>query len=175
MRVVRSPEPVSILPGERSVFLAGSIDMGNTTDWQHDLASSLDAEQGVLLNPRRHQWDASWPTDAASPMFNEQVQWELSAIEAADLVVFYFHPGSQASIRFLSSIQSANWSNSFATTVQPAERFKSWFRYRTDTAPANWPPIAALPSASSPRRQQSAQAVQQNEGCEHDAARKKPG
>ncbi len=101
MRVVRSPEPISIHPGERSVFLAGSIDMGNTTDWQHDLANSLHAEQGVLLNPRRHQWDASWPTDATSPIFNEQVQWELSAMEAADLVVFYFHPGSQAPVTLL--------------------------------------------------------------------------
>jgi hypothetical protein len=101
MRVIRSPEPVSIRPGERSVFLAGSIDMGNTTDWQHHLASSLGAEQGVLLNPRRRQWDASWPTDATSPIFNEQVQWELSAIEAADLVVFYFHPGSQAPVTLL--------------------------------------------------------------------------
>lgn len=101
MRVVRSPEALTTLPGERSVFLAGSIDMGMSEDWQSALAVALAGTEGVLFNPRRENWDSSWPADVVSPPFAQQVEWELDAMEAAGLIVFYFAPTSQAPITLL--------------------------------------------------------------------------
>lgn len=101
MRVIQSPENLAIHPGERAVFMAGSIDMGGSVDWQQALIESLSSCQGVLLNPRRSHWDPAWPPDASFPVFREQVEWELAAMEAAGMIAFYFAPGSQAPITLL--------------------------------------------------------------------------
>ena len=101
MRVIQSPEVPSLRPHERAAFLAGSIDMGSSVDWQGELIAALDACHGVLLNPRRTHWDPAWPADASFPTFRQQVQWELSAMEAAGLIAFYFAPGSQAPVTLL--------------------------------------------------------------------------
>ena len=57
-RVVLPPAPVVLAPGDRVVFLAGSIEMGAAEDWQTRLVASLDGV--VALNPRRAAWDSSW-------------------------------------------------------------------------------------------------------------------
>ena len=101
MRVIQSPQVLDIQPSERSIFLAGSIDMGGSIDWQRELTDSLASCSGVLLNPRRSHWSSSWPPDASFPIFREQVEWELSAMEAAGMIAFYFAPGSQAPVTLL--------------------------------------------------------------------------
>jgi hypothetical protein len=40
-------------PGEASVFLAGSIEMGRAEPWQADVERVLADEEVVILNPRR--------------------------------------------------------------------------------------------------------------------------
>lgn len=101
MRVIRSPDALETVPAERTVFLAGSIDMGGAEDWQSALAVALVEPEGVLFNPRRENWESNWPADVVSPPFAQQVKWELDAMEAADLIVFYFAPTSQAPISLL--------------------------------------------------------------------------
>ena len=101
MRVIRSPEALALGKGERAVFLAGSIDMGGSLDWQQQLVESLVSDQGTLLNPRRDRWAAGRTSDAANPVFREQVEWELAGMEAAGLIAFYFAPASQAPITLL--------------------------------------------------------------------------
>jgi hypothetical protein len=101
MRVIQSPTPVDLDGKERSVFLAGTIDMGGSQDWQADLVAELASVSGVLLNPRRSHWSADWPPDASFPIFREQVEWELDAMEAAGMIAFYFAPGSQAPVTLL--------------------------------------------------------------------------
>ena len=84
------------------VFLAGSIDMGKSVDWQTELAEMLPADwNGILLNPRRKNWDSSWVQSIENEQFKEQVEWELSGLELADLVIFYFAPESSAPITLM--------------------------------------------------------------------------
>jgi len=86
-------------PERRSVFLCGSIEMGKATDWQMTFTEALYGFNNVvILNPRRDNWDASWEQSIENPIFHEQVQWELSALEASDLIVVYFQPGTQSPI-----------------------------------------------------------------------------
>ena len=42
-----------------------------------------------------------WRPVRETPEFREQVLWELSALEAADIVAFYFGAGTQAPITLL--------------------------------------------------------------------------
>lgn len=98
--LVRSPRP---LPDDDrlKVFLAGSIDMGGSGDWQAQVARELEDEGVVLLNPRREDWNPAWKPVADEPEFRRQVEWELAALERADVILMYFAPGSQSPISLL--------------------------------------------------------------------------
>ena len=73
--------------------------MGAAEDWQSAVATRLQVRPGTLLNPRRPDWDASWRQHVDDPQFRGQVEWELSAQEAADLM--YFAPDTRAPITLL--------------------------------------------------------------------------
>lgn len=72
------------------IFLAGSIEMGRAIPWQSKVISALAQYDGVIFNPRRTDWDASWKQSIDNPHFNEQVNWELDHLAQSDLVFFFF-------------------------------------------------------------------------------------
>jgi nucleoside 2-deoxyribosyltransferase len=84
-----------------TIFLAGAIDQGQAEDWQEKVARALDEFDVTVLNPRREDWDPSWDQEANNPEFRRQVEWELDAQEAADMVIFVFTKDSKAPITFL--------------------------------------------------------------------------
>lgn len=55
----------------------------------------------VLLNPRRADWNRAWKPVAEEPEFRRQVEWELDALQRADVILMYFAPGSQSPITLL--------------------------------------------------------------------------
>ena len=85
----------------KTIFLAGSIEMGKAVDWQTQVVTALADTDLTLLNPRRADWDSSWVQEISNPQFNEQVSWELGALEVADLIVMYFAPGTYSPITLL--------------------------------------------------------------------------
>lgn len=102
MREIRAPKPLP--PNslrEPLVFLAGSIEMGAAENWQNKLITELEGFPVVLLNPRRDDWDASWAQRIDFPQFREQVEWELGAMERANIIAMYFSPGSKSPISLL--------------------------------------------------------------------------
>lgn len=84
-----------------SVFLAGSIEMGAAEEWQDKVASALSEEDVLVFNPRRKDWDSSWVQSIDNPQFNEQVNWELNHIDAANIVMFYFDPNTKSPITLM--------------------------------------------------------------------------
>lgn len=85
-----------------TIFLGGSIEMNRAERWQDRIASDLAAEDVVLLNPRRDDWDSSWKQDPTTgTQFYEQVTWELDAQDHADLLVYYFDPATVSPITLL--------------------------------------------------------------------------
>lgn len=98
---IQAPHRFEDTPGRR-LFLAGSIEMGTAEDWQARVRDHLsDLDRLVVLNPRRDDWDASWRQSIDDPRFRQQVEWELDALEAADLVAMYLHPDTRAPISLL--------------------------------------------------------------------------
>lgn len=85
------------------IFLAGSIEMGRAEGWQKYIVEQLgDCDDSVtILNPRRDDWDSSWEQSKNNEKFNEQVLWELSGLMEADLIVFYFSPGTISPISLM--------------------------------------------------------------------------
>jgi hypothetical protein len=100
-RVLHAPEPLDFSPERRSVFLAGSIEMGGASEWQRYVLSALEDLPLLILNPRRASWDSSWTQSIANPDFCAQVGWELDALERATRIVMYFDPATKAPITLL--------------------------------------------------------------------------
>lgn len=99
--VITSPQPLQQDDPRPRIFLAGSINMGQTRDWQAEFAAALSGLDVIILNPRREDWDTGWRTEADEPEFRRQVEWELQALESADVIVMYLDPGSQSPISLL--------------------------------------------------------------------------
>ena len=100
-RILKPPAPLELHDSERSLFLAGSIDMGRAEPWQTEVERALVDEEIVILNPRRDQWDASWEQSIRNPTFRDQVEWELSGQELATVIAMYFAPATKAPITLL--------------------------------------------------------------------------
>ena len=84
-----------------TVFLGGSIEMGDAPMWQPTVAEWLLAAGWNVLNPRRDDWNSSWTQSADNPEFANQVNWELSALERANFSLMYFAPGTKSPISLL--------------------------------------------------------------------------
>lgn len=102
MKIIKPPHPIHINPDKtHSVFLAGSIEMGNAEDWQTMVSNTFKDQPITFYNPRREEWDSSWTQEITNPQFYQQVNWELNALEAADLIIMYFDPNTKSPISLL--------------------------------------------------------------------------
>ena len=85
----------------KSVFLAGSIDMGTAIDWQADLTKALSDLEIKVYNPRRPNWDSTWTQEITFDPFRKQVEWELGNLERVDVIAMYLPEASKAPISLL--------------------------------------------------------------------------
>jgi hypothetical protein len=93
MKLITAPEPLEWSREEtRSIFLAGTIDMGNSPDWQREVIDYLSDRNVVILNPRRDFYNAN---------LEEQVNWELDGLMRVDMIGMYFAPGSKSPVTML--------------------------------------------------------------------------
>lgn len=76
--------------------------MGKARLWQQDVEHYLENYQDyTILNPRRTDWDASWEQNFENPNFYQQVNWELTALEKADIIIMYLCPNTKSPISLL--------------------------------------------------------------------------
>lgn len=83
-----------------SVFLAGTIDNGNSLNWQQAVASTLETEfssEISIFNPRNEVWDPDAPTTS----LKRQIRWELEWLTYSDVVLFNFMPNSTSVVSML--------------------------------------------------------------------------
>ena len=99
--IIKSPNVIPTEDSRLKLFLGGSIDMGKSENWQARIEKQLSNYNVIVLNPRRDDWNKEWKPINTDKNFRKQVEWELSALEASDIVVMYFAPGSQSPISLL--------------------------------------------------------------------------
>jgi hypothetical protein len=92
---------IDVPSGYKTVFLAGSIEMGKAEDWQQKVIDAVQNFKVAIFNPRREQWDSSWEQSIENVKFKEQVVWELEHLEIADLIVMYLAPGTISPISLM--------------------------------------------------------------------------
>ena len=80
------------------VFLAGTIDMGSSEDWQAEAAELLKQMPGsfIVYNPRQKEWHPEIEGE-----IDYQVNWELEHLEKADIILMNFLPDSKSPITLL--------------------------------------------------------------------------
>jgi hypothetical protein len=93
---------------KKSIFLAGSIEMGIAEKWQESLGDWLLERNYNVFNPRREDWDSSWIQTYESPQFSQQVKWELNALEKSDIIIMYLDPNTKSPISLLELGLHAN-------------------------------------------------------------------
>ncbi len=98
-RTITAPNRFFNETAPNSVFLAGTIDNGNSDDWQTDAANRVHA-LGLnidVYNPRRDEWD---PTLGLEEVV-VQIQWELERLTNSNFVLLYFADESVSPISLL--------------------------------------------------------------------------
>lgn len=90
-------------PLKTSIFLAGSIEMGKAENWQNNMIKFLESYNFEIFNPRRDDWDSSWVQSYENSQFYQQVNWELNALEHADIILMYFDPDTLSPISLLET------------------------------------------------------------------------
>ena len=90
--------PVSDIEGFTKIFLAGTIDMGNSRDWQGELLEHFSDKDGkyLLFNPRQENWNGGKDGE-----MDYQVNWELRHLEEADIIIMYIIGTSKSPVTLL--------------------------------------------------------------------------
>lgn len=103
LHTYHAPEPIKL--HATNSFLAGTIDMGNSVDWQQEFITTIkpfcEGKDIAIFNPRRKEWDSSWEQTIENEQFNKQVNWELDALEKADYIVMFLERNSKSPISLL--------------------------------------------------------------------------
>lgn len=93
--MILTPESTSQSLHNKSIFLAGAIDLGKAVDWQSELAPLLSKNGWIVFNPRKE----TWIEEKISLV--RQIKWELERIQAANYILFYLPATSTAPISLL--------------------------------------------------------------------------
>lgn len=85
----------------KSVFLAGSIEMGKAKKWQEEVEGELKNKKVHIFNPRRDDWDSSWEQNILNQQFRDQVDWEIKALDYVDIIFMYLDKNTMSPISLL--------------------------------------------------------------------------
>lgn len=86
-----------IYPNTKSVFLAGTIDNGNSFNWQESIVNRCQDLDITFYNPRRKQW-----TDSPLPSQLEyQIKWEQEHLDNADIIIMCLLDDSKSPVSLL--------------------------------------------------------------------------
>lgn len=86
-----------IYPDSKSVFLAGTIDDGNSFNWQESLINRCQDLDVVFYSPRRKYWNK----DATKEDIEFQIKWEQEHLDSVDLIVMCLLDSSKSPISLL--------------------------------------------------------------------------
>jgi hypothetical protein len=75
--------------------------MGVAEDWQSTMGKWFLSMGWNVFNPRRTDWDSSWIQSYENPQFNQQVSWELNALDKSDVILMYLDPNTKSPISLL--------------------------------------------------------------------------
>ena len=97
----RNPSEQHDFSNGKSVFLAGATDSDISGGWQSRMEQALGDLDITVLNPKIDSWFRQDEQTIENSAFNSQVNWELSGLESADVVVLCLLEASQSPISLI--------------------------------------------------------------------------
>jgi len=98
---IQAPHPLIYPENYLSCFVAGSIELGKAINFQRELVNSFQGKDIAFFNPRRDDFDPYAKQVIENDYFRGQVEWELDALDRANLIVMYFDPNTKSPISLL--------------------------------------------------------------------------
>ena len=101
MKIIYPDE--EIIPKNINIFLAGTIDNGNSKDWQKEVIESLNGvglENNIditIFNPRRKKWNKI----LSKKDLEYQIKWEQEHLDRADLIIMVLLDNAKSPISLL--------------------------------------------------------------------------
>lgn len=86
-----------IYPDSTTIFLAGTIDNGDSSNWQEELIEKCKDLDVVFFNPRRKNWNGT----LLSSQLEYQIKWEQEHLDRADYIVMCLLDNSKSPISLL--------------------------------------------------------------------------
>lgn len=79
------------------IFLAGTIDSGQSTNWQKQIVDAYKDSNIEFYNPRRN----NFPVHPSTTIVTNQIRWEQEHLDAADFIIMVFKDDSLSPITLL--------------------------------------------------------------------------
>ncbi|WP_394998901.1 nucleoside 2-deoxyribosyltransferase domain-containing protein [Acinetobacter sp.] len=119
--IIKPPTKLRLKQFEQrpSIALFGSIEQGKASQWQtaaQELLKDFDID---IYNPRRDYWDESLEQSIRNPVFKDQVEWELTVLENADVRIYYFDPETKSPVTLMELGLAPCWGSSDTIVVCP--------------------------------------------------------
>lgn len=81
-----------------TIFLAGTIDNGDSENWQEEVIKKFEFNPNIkFYNPRRKEW----LSNASEEELIYQIQWEQEYLDKADLIIMAIADNSKSPISLL--------------------------------------------------------------------------
>ena len=101
-KIYHAVEKTPYRKDELKIFLAGTIDNGDSEDWQTKICKLIEEcttnnKPIAVYNPRRDDW----PEDDQTKLIEEQIKWELEHMEKADIILMNICGDSKSPITLL--------------------------------------------------------------------------
>ena len=101
-KIYHAVEKTPYRKDELKIFLAGTIDNGDSEDWQTKICKlieecSTNSKPIAVYNPRRDDW----PEDDQTKLIEEQIKWELEHMEKASKIYMRILGDSKSPISLL--------------------------------------------------------------------------
>lgn len=108
LEVFTAPELPMSKPGFTKIFLAGTIDLGNSDNWQSDFIERIKqisikttTDRFIIYNPRREKFNSNEPQKFENPIINQQIGWELDRMDHSDVIVMNILKDSKSPITLM--------------------------------------------------------------------------
>ena len=81
----------------KSIFFGGTIDNGDSINWQVELSKLLEQLNINIYSPRRLQWNPNFTNDELS----NQIRWEQKHLDKANIIIMVLLDDSKSPISLL--------------------------------------------------------------------------
>lgn len=103
MKEITAPHFIKSTSHEISVFLAGTIDLGNSRDWQSEIVKALEPYECKVYNPRKGEWDSHIAVNGlpVDKKLEQQIQWEQYFLFNTTFVAMWLEPNSKSVVSMM--------------------------------------------------------------------------